>query len=342
MNESVRRKITEAAKWLSDHKTDPTVDSDKVNLCENLLRTNKTLVSTLHKLKLLYEKKNAQYEATKAVVNLERELYDADLLNTITAASGSLVASAVVDEDENMATVRKMAARTNKISSAREQRVFYTKTLSTSVELLAPVKKFATDGIVTEDVMQSCFEIFTQENPNVLFVSPAIVQSILASQNSTVVFDHLTQLNALKYEACFFPLLDERGNAYHWSLILYAKNVGEHGSLYLYDSRAGGVGDLEHKLSSLISLFFNTQTFHEVRLGSPKEKHESGYQVIENVTKLLPMLGNGVITVEGVEVTLENIHILKVFTLKCRILVMKLYLQRKLQLVQERADQFAE
>ncbi len=319
----------EVNKWLRNHVDDPN-SLEKAKKYRALLHANRTLRSKLKKLKLLYEKKNAQYEAMKEALDLEKDLYDSDWATLLSS-------SPTAQEPKTYSVFSGLQAKMQGLSTNEEKGELFQKTLSKTIAMLRGVKEYAINGITTEDVMASCMEIFSKENPTVLFVPPAVVSIILTSVSEKIVFEKLNELKASEYNSCFFTFSDKSKvyNTHHWSLLLYTKNRENGSGIYHYDSWPERNREIARRFSGILGIYFNTQQFYEVRCVPQANAGESGLHVIENMTKLLPMLETGKIIVDNVEITLQSINLLKVFTMKCRVLVMKLYLQRKLELLRE-------
>lgn len=324
---SEKRILDEVNRWLSNHEHDENL-SEKVHRYRSLLQTNRMLESKLKKLKLLYEKKNTQFEAMKAALDLEQDLYDADL--------ETLMTTPLPTEAATHSKFAELAARMRRISSMQKKQEFFLNVISKFSSILGGVKDYANSGLINNDVIDSCAQIFGQEQPHVLFVPSQVVQSLLISATNKIVFDTLDAIKASDYNACFFVLSGEgaKVTTKHWSLLLYSKNPLRSG-IFHYDSKPNENRETARKFSSLVSIYFNTEQFYEVRCGQQERDGESGLHVIENMTKLLPMVERGAITVDNVDISLDNISLLKVFPQKCRVLVMKLYLQRKLQVFLE-------
>lgn len=334
MDERAQDKVlSKIYEWLNKHK-DEEQSSEKVRRCQTLLDTNRTLQLKLDKLKLLYEKKNAQYEAMKAVADLEKDLQDMDLKDVFQTSLYPL--ESVTDEDFMKFGFLDFLRRIQNLPSAEEKEQFFVEAAFKSVELFKGVKEHAKSGIVSEDVMTCCMEILGQENPDVLFMLPSTIQSLLIINQQKTNFDMLHALNASEYNSFLFPLFNETSNENfnHWSLLVYAKNINEY-SIFHYDSSIGKNRELARKFLSVISPYFGTTELIEVQSPQQKSFDECGFHVIEIATKILPLLETGKMLVGNVEITLTNINLLKVFTHKCRVMVLKLYTQRKLQLLQE-------
>lgn len=321
---SEKRILDEVNRWLSNHENDENL-SEKVHRYRSLLQTNRMLESKLKKLKLLYEKKNTQYEAMKAALDLEQDLYDADL--------ETIVMTPLPTEASTHSKYAELAARMRRIAGMQKKQEFFLDVITKFSDIVGSVKEHAIRGLINDDVIDSCAQIFGQEHPHILFVPHHLVQSLLISATDKIVFNTLDGIKAANYNACFFVLSSDGpvATSKHWSLLLYSKNPLKTG-IFHYDSMPNENREIARKFSSLISVYFNTEQFYEVRCGLQERDGESGLHVIENMTKLLPMLETGSIKVDNVEISLDNISLLKVFPQKCRVLVMKLYLQRKLQI----------
>ncbi|KAK7590970.1 hypothetical protein V9T40_002583 [Parthenolecanium corni] len=324
---SEKRILEEVNRWLSNHENDENL-SEKVHRYRSLLQTNRMLDSKLKKLKLLYEKKNTQYEAMKAALDLEQDLYDADL--------ETIISTPLPAEAGSHSKFAELTARMRRITSTQKKQEFFLDIITKFSDILGNVKEHAMNGHITDDIIDSCMQIFAQEHPHVLFVPTSVMPNILISATDKVVFEVLDRLKASEYNSCFFVLCQDipTGPRKHWSLLLYSKNPLNNG-IFHYDSSLNENRELARKFSSLVFVYFNTPKFFEVRCVQQEKVGESGLYVIENMTKLLPMLQTGKMTVDSVEISLDNISLLKVFPQKCRVLVMKLHLQRKLQIFLE-------
>lgn len=303
MNESYKTVMTEIDTHYQQSSLEKHLQS------KTLKYTNRMLESKLKKLKSLYEKKCAQCEAMKAALTLEQDLYEAE--------------GPITDQFFDPDPFAGVHSKLQRLSD-EERSTFSQNAISQTIQILSNVKNYALEGLMTGEIMSHCVEILQQENTSKLFVDWSIVREILKSPDDAAAEQFMDQFQANQYTNWFLVLND----AFHWSLLLY---VQDKKAFFHYDSKPNRNHGLAQKVASSLAEYTDSQQLFEVRCSPQLDDHVSGFHVIENITKLLPILDQGRIVVSNVEITLEKISLLKALPLKCRILVLKLYLQKKLQ-----------
>lgn len=316
MNKNTYKNVmTEIDQLIENHYNKQPGEEKKLR-SKTLKYANCTLESKLKKLKSLYEKKCAQCEAMKAALSIERDLCDTTLID---------LASESPSSEESFSNLE---SKMQHLSTAEEREQFCIDAIAKTLEALVNVKNYAVEGILTGEIMSHCLDILQQENPEVLFVDWIAVRDILKATDDTAIAQFTDQYRANEYNNWFFVL----NESFHWSLMLYAKSKN---TFFHYDSRPNRNHGMAQKVATALAEFTDSTELFEVRCSPQTVDHVSGFHVIENITKLLPILEEGRIVIGDVEVTLEKISLLKMLPLKCRVLVMKLYLQKKLQLLNE-------
>lgn len=283
--------------------------------CNSLKYANRDLESKLKKLKILYEKKCAQYEAAMATLSIERDLYQVNILDCDNQ-------SAIMDE-----AVPNLEKKMHQLT-IEEREKFTEHVISQTLELLDGVKSYANEGVISGEIMSHCVDILQQENPDVLFVDWTITQDLLNATDDATIQRFISDHRVDEFNNWFLILNDSS----HWSLMLFVKTKR---AFFHYDSKPNRNHNVAQKIASALADHTDSEQFFEVLCNPQEAPNVSAFHVIENITKLLPILEEGRIVIGDVEVTLEKISLLKMLQLKCRVLVMKLYLQKKLQILNE-------